>query len=171
VFLTGLGVFAALTLMTFLPTLAWIITDASYSYDPIGYLGEIMGELLPPTLITDLTFSLWLVLSFAVITPISAGLRMSQVVCRSLLTALVGSFVAGVTTMLLTAFLYLNGPIGMWALEEPLSIFRTLVRDTSDILWVSLVLAPLAGLLLWGWLRRPAPISTTASVPTQEVSA
>jgi hypothetical protein len=163
--LAALGVYIVLAARSILGTIAFVVTDPTYSQDAGAYLGLLMRGALPTALGASLPFALGVFIAFWQLAPVSPQLRMAHVVTRSLLAALIGAvatFVIGFLVAVVLNFtqtdpgLVLSGGADAFARNLG-DALQSVLPGTLNILLDGLIVVPLAALLLWGWQHSHPP--------------
>jgi hypothetical protein len=163
--LAALGVYVALGAHTLLTSVVYVVTDIGYSQDPLSYLRLILPATMQTALLASLPFAIGVFVAFWQIAPIAPQLRMAHVVTRSLLAALVGAVATGIIAFVVAIVLNLSqsNPVvvagGGFAdiLRNLADAGRSVLPGALNLLIDGLVVVPLAGLLLWGWLQSHPP--------------
>jgi len=155
--LAALGVYLVLAARSILGTIAFVVTETSYSQDVGAYLDIFLRGALPTAFGATLPFAIGVFIAFWQLAPVSPQLRMAHVVTRALLAALIGAVATLVIGFVVAVGLNVvtSGP-GAFA-ATLLDGVQSALPGTLTILIDGLVVVPLAALLLWGWLQSHPP--------------
>ncbi|HEY4152934.1 MAG TPA: hypothetical protein VGM38_06395 [Pseudolysinimonas sp.] len=171
-FLAGLGVFAALLVISFLKTLFSTLSVIATAPIAGDYVGQIWTGLLVGSVTGPLPFAIGVFLCFWQVAPIAPVLRLAHVVTRSILAALLGGAVIWIVSLVFQVVVEVSNTqfstpagdvlaqLGPDALQ---SLFGALAATVGY-----LPIVVLAGILLWGWLQRH-PLGTRVHGALDEV--
>lgn len=156
--ITAAGVYAALAATSVARVIE--VVFGAYRPDPLEYLGAMLRVFGSDWFLAPVPIALAVLAGFAWWLPIRAELRMRQVVRRGLATAAVGG-----ALVVLAGILVAGGRLagsardgfGGAELERFGEAVLSAVLRPVDLVAVALLAVPLAGLLLWGYLRRAVP--------------
>ena len=158
--LAALGVYLVLAARSILGTIAFVVTDPTYSQDAGTYLDVFLRGAMPAAFGASLPFAIGVFIAFWQLAPVSPQLRMAHVVTRALLAALIGAVATLVIGFVVAAVLNVTlGGLDAFA-NGLLDALRSTLPGTLSILIDGLVVVPLAALLLWGWLQSHPPKTT-----------
>lgn len=173
---TAGGILAVLLVQALLLLLVNLVKTAAYlapSGEPgnsVGsWVGDVLAQLVGDSFTAAIPFAAGVFLSLWRLLPITADLRLASAAARAIVAAVVGGLAAVAASVLVAIALGLSGVVPFLG-----DVAGGIVRAGSDI-WLSVLsavlgslsalilnipLVLLAGLLLWGWLRRhPLPPS------------
>jgi len=168
--LAALGVYLVIALRSLLSTIAYVVTDLSYSQDAAGYLSLILPASLPQAFGPPLPFAIGVFLSFWQLAPVAPQLRMAHVVTRALLAAVGGAAATLVLGFVVAVVLNLGetdpslvgaGDVADFG-RNLLDAARSVLPGALNILIDGLIIVPLAALLLWGRLQSHPPKTAPA---------
>lgn len=169
----SLGV--ALLLQRVLSSLVWLFVSMQQTdglYD-VRHLGNVFGDAFT----TTLPLAVGVFLSFWLISPITAGLRMLQVILRSVLAIGIGVCLVFVVLAIgeVISAVSFSGPMFGASFPDPAlatgNIPQALASGLASAITIFISVLPigiLAGVLVWNWLARH-PAQQPASDTLDEV--
>jgi hypothetical protein len=173
---TALAVAGYLALQEIVSALLGVITSLFYAngsgYATSQFLGGIVVDLFRRLAESPLSFGVGVFVTFAVIAPIAEGLRLRQVVLRSLLATAVGGAIMFVIAILLGLLFYGRFATGMFGASFPgfmldgsslVSIFINAVGSVAQALVSVAPIVVLAGILQWMWCGRRSSVGNGVS--------